>query len=495
MGLDYSSKTVRLGILEDIKSEENKARKRKSLKEYDCFTDNLKKYIDSAITAQFSAKTKSMMPVVSSINLVKRIVEQQSSIYMEKPDRSFSEDINQESQAVLMKLYDDCQFNGKSLKAEKLFNLQKQTHAYVRLVDGKFIVQPLYLHNIDVVESDLNPEVADAYIISNFDKIDDVDSDQINQKIADKDDYKKSLERYTLWSKEYNFVFDGNGTIVGDDTDLSNELGLIPIIDLSYNKDFTYFVQDGSNLVNFCVDYNVALSDLMFISRLQGFAQGAVSGDKEVLDKMTTVEMGPAHLIKLANSPEGNPTKLEFIQRGSDIAGSIQAIEILLSNFLTSKGIDPKTISGKGDSVKYASGVERLLAMVERFEASRSNYDLFNMYEKQAFEIFKSYINVYSGRKDILDPMYSMTLPEDSQVFINWKKPELVQSEAEKAQMIKSKVDAGLLSKVEAIMIDRNINREQAEEILMQIKEDSAMALGLIDDEMEGTDEATDQSQ
>jgi uncharacterized protein YaaR (DUF327 family) len=90
MAYDFLNVEVRKKILEDIRSEENKARKRKSLKEFDCFTDNLKKYVDQAITSQFSAKTKSMMPVVSSINLVKRIVDQMSTIYMGKPERTFT---------------------------------------------------------------------------------------------------------------------------------------------------------------------------------------------------------------------------------------------------------------------------------------------------------------------------------------------------------------------------------------------------------------------
>jgi hypothetical protein len=467
MMADFLSVSGRKAILADIRSEENKARKRQSLKEFNCLTDNLKKYVEEAITSQFSANTKKMMPIVSSINLVKRIVDQQSSVYAGKAVRVY-EGLSEEGKAQLDQLYSDCSFDAKSLKMEKIFNLQSQSHQYIRLVNGKFLVQPLYLHNIDVIESDLNPEIAEAYIISNFDKLEDVESDQINQIIADKDDYKRSLERYTLWSKEYNFIFDGNGQIVGESNDIKNEIGIIPIIDISSQKDFTYFAQVGSSLVDFAIDYNVGLSDLMFISRLQGFAQGAVSGDKEVLDKMTSVEMGPAHLIKLPNSPEGQPTKLEFVQRGSDIQGSIQALEILLSNFLTSKGIDPKTISGKGESIKYNSGVERLLAMIERFEAARSNYDLFKWYESEAYNIFSNYIRAYTGTK-LIDPMYKIAIPENSSISVTWQRPELIQSDSDKVLTLKQKIELGIMSKIEAIAQDRDISKEEAEEVYTQI--------------------------
>jgi hypothetical protein len=484
MALNYLDELVRRKIVDDIKSVENKERKRKSFKEFECYTDNLKKYVNEELTKQYSEKTKAMMPVVSSINLVKRIVNQQSTIYMEPPKREFTE-VSEEAKQVLEKIYKDFAFDSKCLKLERIFNLQKQSHYYIRLLSGKFIFQPLYLHNLDVVESEENPEEAEAYIISNFDKLEDIDSDQVNQIIADKDDYKRSLERYTLWTKEYNFVFDGNGKIVGNQEAVENEIGIIPIIDVSMAKDFTYFVQDGGSLVNFAIDYNVSLSDLMFISKLQGFAQGAVSGDKEVLDKMTTVEMGPAYIVKLANSPDGNPTKLDFIQRGSDIQGSIQALEVLLSNFLTSMGIDPKTINGKAESTKYQSGVERLLAMVERFEAARSNYDLFQWFEKSAYEVIKAYLNAYNAQADILDPAYRAAIPEGSQVNINWRKVELVQGEEDKARTLKAKMDSGLISPIEAIMIDRNVDREMAEEIYKRILTDKTEAYMLQSEEEE----------
>jgi hypothetical protein len=471
----YLDKDFRIKIIKDIKSPENISRKKKSYKEFDCYMDNLKRYVDDAIVTQFSAKTKSMMPVVASINLVKRIIDQQSTIYLEPPERVFIGTIDDDQVTFLRWLYKDLGFDSKSLKAERIFNLQNQTHVYFRIVNNRILMQPIYAHNLDVVESSDNPEEAEAYIISNFDKSDMVASDKINQIIADNDDFKKSLERYTIWTEDYNFVFDGNGDIVGDPEDVYNPLGIIPIVEVSNTKDFTYFPANGSNLINFCIDYNVALSDLMFISRLQGFAQGVISGDKEVLDKMTSVEFGAAHIIKLANSPDGNPTKMEFIQRGSDIQGSIQAIEVLLSTFLTSKGIDPKVVTGKGDALRYSSGIERLLAMVERFEAAKSSFDLFQNYEMRSLEIIKAILNTYNGNRNVLDPRYFISLPDDLSIQVNWRRPELVQSETDKVNILKQKLESGLISPIEAIQFDRNLSRDEAEKVYNRILLDNGL--------------------
>jgi hypothetical protein len=481
MALDFLKKEDRLAVIKQIKSDENRKRKAQSLKQFRCYNDNLDQYVQERLLQQFSSNTVKMMPIQSSINLVKRIINQGSSIYTTKAKREFTE-LAEESVATVETIYRDASADSKLMKLERIFNLQNQTHIYVKLKNKKLELVPLYLHNIDAIPSDEDPEVAFGYIISNFDKtyiqnapLDNMstsptgymgssqsgflNSNKINELIADQDDYKLKAERYTLWTKELNFVFDGNGDIVGDQNALENEIGEMPIIDVSTTKDFTYFVDQGSGVVEFAIDYNVALSDLMFISRLQGFAQGAVQGDQQVLDRMTTIELGPAHLIKLPNGPDGSTTNLQFVQRGSDIQGAMEAIEMLLSSFLTSKGIDPKTISGKGESLKYASGAERLLAMVERFESSRENYDLFEGIEAKIFQTIKAYLAAYNGQEDILDSKYFVSIPEESKIFVKFGRPELAQSEQEKVAVVKQKLDAGLMSKTEALQELRGVNK------------------------------------
>jgi hypothetical protein len=514
MAFDYSSKNDRLKIINVIKSDNNKKRKANSLRQFRCYSDNLDQYVQERLLQSFSEETFKMMPVISSINLVKRITDQSSSIYNMPPKREFS-NLDKEAEAKVRAIYADGQFDNKLLRCNRFYTLQAQNHLYVKLSDKKLDLVPLLQHNIDAIPADENPEVADAYVVANFDRQNYnqppssysatsatgfrgtsdagyISPNIVNSAIADTEDYKATVERYTHWSKDYNFIYNGKGDLIGEDKDISNPIEMIPIIDVYQYKDFTYFVEQGSGVVEFCIEYNVSLTDLMFISRLQGFAQACISGDKEVLDKMTAVQLGPAHIIKLPNSPvDGKETKMQFLNRGSDITGSQSSIEMLISNFLTSKGIDPKTISGKGDSQKYASGTERLLAMIERFESSRADYDLFKNVEARVYELVKAYVNKYSGT-EFLDEKYWMKIPEDSEVSVDFKRPELVQGEDERTSTIVKKIDAGLMSKVEAIMDLRSVTREKAEEVLKSIQKDNASFVGALVNNLEDQDQVED---
>lgn len=509
MAFDYSLKQDRKKIIDLIKGDSNKKRKATSLRQFRCYSDNLDQYVQERLLQSFSEETFRMMPVISSINLVKRITDQSSSVYNMPPSREFS-NLSDETKAIVNQIYLDGQFDNKMMRANRFYTLQGQNHLYVKLVDGKIQLVPLLQHNIDAIPTTDNQEVADAYVIANFDRqfynqspysynqvsktgfrgtsdAGYISPNYTNTAIADSEDYRSTVERYTFWSSEFNFICDGNGDLIDDSGDVSNPIEINPIVDIYQYKDFTYFVEQGSGVVEFCIEYNVALTDLMFISRLQGFAQACVSGDKEVLDKMTAVQLGPAHIIKLPNSPvDGHPTKMEFLNRGSDIKGSQDSLEMIISNFLTSRGVDPKTISGKGDSQKFSSGTERLLAMIDRFESSRADYDLFKNVESQVYNVVKSYIAKYSGTS-FLDKKYWCKIPDDSEVTVIFKRPELVQGDSEKADTVIKKLDNGLMSKVEAVMELRGVNREMAEQILAKIQEDNAEYLAGFSDDVDNS--------
>lgn len=487
--LDITKLEVRKQLIEQIEDSSNVRRKNTSLRQYRCYNENLDQYVQEKIRQQFEEETVRMMPVISSINLVRRITDNSSQIYVREPKRTLT-NANEDQEKVLQNIYSDFSFNTKFLRSHRFYNLQNQNFLYLILKNGQFKLIPLLKHQLDVVPNDENPEEGDIFIISNYDRekyIQPSDSytqssatgfrgssqagyigPQQQSDIAGNQDYKKTLRRFTFWTKEYNFVCDGNGNITTGD-DIKNELGIIPIIDIASNKDYNFFVEQGSSLVEFALEYNLGLTDLMFISRLQGFAQGVIQGDKDVLDKMTTMTLGPTHIIKLPNSAiDGKPTEFKFVDRGSDIAGTMKALEMLLSNFLTSRGMDPKTISGSGEATKYNSGWERFLSLIEKFETSKSDFDLYKNVEIKLFDIVKKYLNTYSN-SEFLDRKYWATFGDDVSLNIQFYKPEVIQSETEKTDLLIKKMDNRLISRKEAIMMDREVDDEKAYQIMQDI--------------------------
>jgi hypothetical protein len=374
------------------------------------------------------------------------------------------------------------------MKANQVYKLQNQACLMIIPKNGKMIARTLYAHQYDVVPMENDPEVASAYIISTFDKSlylqqDNSagnptgyqpntyknNSDQINQKTADQDDWKANEERYIVWTPEYHFIMDGTGAMLGEEfvSPLADS-GLMPFVDIAADKDFEFFVRSGQSLTDFGVQYCGALSDLGNIVKLQSYSQAWMSGKKDLMP--SNIVVGTNSILMLPVDPDDKvETKFGFAAPNSDIAGASNYVDMILANFLTSRGIDPKSISGKGEINKFSSAAERYLAMIEKFEASKADFALFKWVEGEAFELIKSWINVLIGT-DQLDQEYQITrISEDTEMFIKFAEPMMVQSRQEKVDAIQKEIELGLMSRIEGIMELRGIDKEKAMQLATEI--------------------------
>lgn len=474
--LNYLDPRLRTQIIEEIGTDENKRRKNISVSEFEIYQDDLMKYVKSYLRGLYSDETLKEMPIIASVNLAKRTINQEASIYKTPPKRTFV-GLTDEQVRVVTQVYQDLQLDKKMLKSNQYFKLQKQTHIQILPFQGKLMARVLLNHHLDVVPSPLNPEFADAYIVNGYDKSQNLDvqtgSDGSNQAIAEQDDYKASLNRFALWSEQFNFIMDGKGNIISGQN-VSNDLGLMPFIEVAPDKDFEYWIKGGQAITDFTIQYNGALTDLAHVVRMQGFAQAWLKGPENLIPQ--NVQIGPNFILKLPIDPNNpTPTDFGFASPNSDIAGSISFIELLLSNFLTSRGLDPKLISGKGEAQAYSSGIERLLSMFEKFDASRTDLSTYETVEKRIFKVVAQYLNKFSG--SILN--YSIApIPESADVVVEFQKPEMVQTEQDKLDNIARKKELGLMSDTDAIMEFYGLSREQAEIKKNEIDNDMGLNQG-----------------
>lgn len=461
--MDLTQKIDRKLFIQDIKSQENKDRKEKSFKEYEILCDRLKKYVTDYLLSQFSNATVLEMPIVSSVNLMKRICNKEAAIYKESPEREFS-NLSEQQVEELNKLYSTLNLDAYLMKSNLYFKAQQQSFLMLLPKEGELKFKVILPHQLDIIPNADNPNEADTIVLSTFDRQFVMDSDRINQDIADKDDYLARMERYVVWTNEINFIFDGNGDIVGEA--LPNPLGdLSMFIDVSSCKDNEFFVRSGDSLLDFTIQYNGALSDLGNVLKMQGYSVAYLISDEKIMPSQIVV--GPNRVLKLPVNPD-NPNQARpefgFASPNADIAGGIQYVETLLSNFLSSRGLNPKLVSGKGEVEKYTSGLDRLLAMLDQFEASKQDYVIYENVEKQIYESMKKWSRLQGNEKFL-----SFIIPDNSEISVNYKKPEMVQSEQEKLALIEKKLELGLISEVEAIEMDRNVGKERAEEIFEEI--------------------------
>ena len=492
ISIDLSSQMGRNQLVEQIAHTENVRRKAESLRQTEIYGDYLFNHVWDNIAGRFSVATAREVPIVAHINLARRIVKAEASIYKSEPERMFSETSEDQTQ-VLEKIYRDMMANTKFMRSNESFKLQQQNHVMIIPKDGKFMMRILKNHHIDSIDDTDNPEEAAGYVIHGFDRtffnenrrrsnnqnqfgkfnqFTNQREDGYNQVIGDNDDWKSTNMRYLVSTKEANFIMNGKGEILSD-TDESPIPGILPIVDISQEKDFTYWVKQGDAIVDATIDYNVTMSDIGHIVQNQGFAQAYLIGDDSIVPD--NIQIGPNQIIKLPSRPGDDRPEFGYAQPGSDINGALEYANDKLMAFLTSRGLDPDVVSTDSTGGTSSSGVQEFLRMMKHFKATKEDYDTYKRAEMQIYEIVKAYQNM--APQLILPKYQTGVLPEDSELFIQFTGPEMLQTEQEKVDVILSKIDAGLMSRVDALMELEGLDKEAAQERIEEIDADE-MTMG-----------------
>ena len=491
-------------IIDEILSEENKRRKEESYKRYEIWKSKHGKYILDALNREFSKETVKNMRTVTSVNIVRRIVNAKSSIYRHEPKRTFV-NASEETANYLNELYKEAYANLKLKKSNKIYNLEDQAALQIVPKDGRLQFMAYYPHNYDVVPDEMNPEKAAVYVLSAYDKmvqlsqLDNLTSksagylygnqrrtqDYVNQQIADPDDYKLKNLRMVWWSDEFHFTTNGKGEYIDPDTGLEvadlpadkllNPIQINTFIDIAVDKDFEFWVDSESTLVQFCIELGVMLSDTSNINRLQGYSQAIIKS----VEKPQDMQVGPHSVIHLPLDPTRSELSpdFQFVSPSPDLQSSLALLNTFINLYLSAEGLDSKVINTDGASKTYASGLERLLAMVEKFEASQDDFDLYKMIEKKAFKILIAWNNYLVGRT--LDQggveMELQAIPEDVVLDIEFAAPQAIQTKKETEESVKLHLDMGLMSKKMAIMELMGKSEEEADQILKDIEKEKAV--------------------
>lgn len=500
--IDYLSQGERKKVLDEIlNNEENLNRKENSLITLECFKGRQKPYILAKMRNEMGEDAVQNSRTITSINLTKKIVKKKARLYSNEPEREFS-DLNERQDDHIRAIYEKSMIDVRLKKSQEILKLQDQAMIQVVPKDGIIQLRPLYGHHYDVVHKLDDPEKAECVIVSSFDKSRVFNREGVhqkgafnlgnqsrtyfndfnNQKIGEPDDYKSNMLFY-WWTDRYNFATDGNGHLVDPEngqkimttteSELLNPFEILPFVDIATDKDFEFFVRSGYGSTAFNLDLGVLLSDTAEVNRMQSWAQGVMAS----VEQPKNIKVGPRNLMWLKlnpKDPEGARPSFQFVSPNPDLNASLSLISNYLSMYLTSEDMSPKEVNAMGDADVTTSGVDRWLKMIEQFDSNQDDIPLFTSVEKKIYEIIKRQNNVLANATDngFIPELQGVMLPEDSNVEIKYHKPEMLMSEQEKLSLIREKIEMGLISSVEAIEIDRNVERDQALEIKAQIVQD-----------------------
>lgn len=499
-------------IIDEIKGSENIARKAREQRKFDIYRKRQDEYVLARLIAEFDAETVKSMRKVFSINPAKRIVDEQASLYVDEPERHFASaddaEVSEEEVKQIKELYKCGNVNPQMRLANRYYKLHSQACVYVLPKDGKIMARALTPKDYDVIPDADDPEKAFAYILNVWDKdaanvpsasgVDPVDwtdkryedgkgeTDKRNQQIADINDRKAALERYVWWTEEFHFTTNGKGEIVseahvdeasGESSPLGpNPIGKLPFVDIANEKDFSFFVQIGSDVTDFVIDFLVQLSDLANTVRFQNYSQAIFAS----VTQPKGITVGPNKVLWLQidpNADAGTRPEFSFVSPTPDIMGTLEMLNVQLKMFLSSVGLNPGTVSGKNEMEKFTSGIDHLLSNLDKFKASKEDIDIFYKAEQSVFELFVAWhdvmFDVSEEGKSLDEDLRTTRIAIDKvKVDISYQEPQSVMTQSEIETSCITKLEKKLMTRKEAIKRIYNVDDSRAEEIMAEIDEE-----------------------
>ena len=472
-----------------------------SLRDSECYNGKIHDYLVQELKCRYSKETVNEMPKISQINLTKKIANKRGSLYSNEPERKFHEMTDDQIEKTEL-VYADLGMTERMKRSNRFYELQRQNHILFSPKNGKIVGMPLAGHRLNVLPSACDPEQGEVYVISTFDETmgnqKEISSDGINQVEGDPDDYKASLEHHVVWSPNTHYTMNGRGEITSFET--VNEIApLIPIVEVSDEKDGKYWVDSGSEISRFGIEFCAQISNWAHIVNLQSYSQAILKGPEDLMP--STVKIGPNYILRLITNPDENKDiSFEYLSPNSDLAGVKDLVLTLLALFQSSEEVDPTTITGEATAQRFGSGVERLLSMIENFKPSKEAMSLYEQAEMQAFSIITAWMNKLKG-SDALDEKYQTQLFTGKEsMSIKYKGPENVLSETEELDIVDRRMENGTLSRIGAIARLDNVSRDEAKNLVSEIDDDDFSFKKKTDDqddqsdngESDGDDESMD---
>jgi hypothetical protein len=500
-------------IISEINGSENTRRKNDSLKRYDIYQKRQEQYLREQLREEYSSQTVSEMRIISSINLARRIVDERASLYVTPPTRNYERSgngaITENEEEQLENLARFGCLDESMKKANRYYKLEQQCALQILPKSGAIKSRVLLPHHYDVIGMPGDPESAYCYIISVYDRsllynttfqpsasgssnyLSQGVSDGINQIISDGDD-ELSRQRLIWWTAEWNFITDGRGNIIDEmgrslqissEADLDmirNPIATLPFVDIATEKEFEFWVRQGNDVIDFALDFSVLLSDTAEINKRQGYSQAIIYSE----ELPASLRIGPDRVLhmKQDRNSEKDP-KFEWASPAPDMQGALELLRTYLVLFLTSEGMDPKTVSAVATSTTFASGVDRLLALIDKFEASADDISLFERVEQEALDIMVKWSNLLQGAtidggvQPLRPELQTAMLPEDLMVNVIYVRPQAIETATEAEASVTTRMEAGLMSRKGALMKLDGISEEEAVKRLAEIDAEESLQM------------------
>lgn len=476
-------------IVQEIEEDNERNRRAAAKRRVDIYRDGGRPFLIERILREFGRDALAEMRV-TPINLLKKIVDKRAGVYKRPPSRKATNDKDQALVDYYVKAMNlDVMFQ----KANRYVVLSANTVVYVLPKHGKLCahVVPNYLYSI--IPNQLELTKPDMFVFSSF-----VDEGRVapdasvppatgvegfsedrgfkfpNDLVASREqDTANNANRYIFWSAEEHFTTDFNGNKfmipeVGPEQ-FQNPIGLLPVINVARDRDNETWATQGEDMVDLTIAIQMGWTDLMTIAKHQGFGHLLITGE----EKPAKMLLGPNHATYMKSSPNGPAPTMEYVNASPPLAEYKELLTELLGLLLTTNNMEPGAIGGNGTAKTFTSGFHALISMADSLEAIESDKPLMEKMEQETWAVIAAWHNWMFDTQQLADEEAKALgkFSNEFQVSVSFADVKPLESEDERIARVKSLLDLGLLTKLDAIMkLHPGMTQEQAQAKLDEIK-------------------------
>jgi len=398
---------------------------------------------------------------IPGVNILSKVVDKLSKIYMESPTRDAEVDSDQA-------LYDwyskSMQLNSHMHDANQFFNLFKNTALEPYLEEGKPRIRVIPSHQFLVKGDDLaNPTKPTVFIKFMGDRPG-VDPEGNPNKVA----------IFWLYTADEFLAIDASGEIVredmADNPEGINPFGVIPFIYINRSR-YKILPNPDTDFLRMTILIPVLLSDLNFAAKYQTFSiVYGIDVDTENL------AMSPNAMWLFKSDSQGVKPEVGTIKPNADIDKMIVSIQNQLGMWFETRNLKATTV-GNAQIESAASGISLMIQNLDTSDDRKVQTRYFEEAEHMLWRLIADHMHPVWIDSAELDNSPSQSF-SSSEIEIKYAEQRPLKSDTEILDNAIRKLDEALITKELALReIYPDMTTEQIEVLMASIEEDQSMEL------------------
>lgn len=285
-------------------------------------------------------------------------------------------------------------------------------------------------------------------------------------------DLPDASQRFIFWSDNYHFTCDLNGDIVASASpaDLRNPIKKNPWVSIAMDRDDSFWAEGGSDIVDTSILINKKLTDVNFISFIQGWGQLVVAAE-DIPEKLLG---GPDNAF-LFTKRSGGTVEVFFATSNPPIEKWLETIQMTLAMVLSTNNLATRSVAVKLDVQNAASGISMLIENSESIGDVTDVQEIFKDKEPEIWERIALWHSFYHGLNALTPRFQDIQPMKQWDVNLKFHQIKSPMSEKERLETLKLRQDIGLSTLVDLVKMDNpdlteEEARQKADELLSEKK-------------------------